>query len=225
MKKGFFIVLSSSLLFLLVMVTGCEDSGRFAASGKIGTLGPGGELTVKLAEDINARAGLNMIDFDLDEEEIDDVKYELGAELFSLSALLDWHIFDGSFHLTGGAISMDNEFTLDGTPTSSVEIGDTTYSAAQIGSLSGKAEIDGLAPYAGIGWGNPFKSKRRWGFTMDLGVAFTNSPEVDICSTGGLLSSDPTFLAELEKERKKIEDDLDSIKFYPVISLGLFYRF
>ena len=29
----------------------------------------------------------------------------------------------------------------------------------------------------------------------------------------------------LEKERKDIEDDLDSLKFYPVISMGLFYRF
>jgi hypothetical protein len=36
---------------------------------------------------------------------------------------------------------------------------------------------------------------------------------------------DPGFLAELEKERKDIEDFFDNFKIYPVIAVSFFYRF
>ncbi|MBN1974769.1 MAG: hypothetical protein JW787_14105 [Sedimentisphaerales bacterium] len=219
MSKGLCIILSLILSFLLIAGTGCQDSGRFAVAGKAGTLGLGGEFTVGLATDINARVGYNMLDYDFDEEEIDDVEYDLGVELSSISALLDWHVFDNSFHLTGGFISMDNEIDLDASPTENVEIGDTTYTPSDIGTITGSAEIDGMSPYIGIGWGNPIQSNRRWGFTLDLGVAFTDSPDVSLSSTG-IVSP-----ADLEKERQEIEDELDSFKIYPVITLGLFYRF
>ena len=210
---------------LLIIATGCQDSGRFAVAAKGSTLGVGGEFTAGLATDINARVGLNTFDIDFDDTEIDDIEYDLGVELNSISALLDWHVFDDNFHVTGGFISMNNEFNLDARPANSVEIGDITYSPTDIGYLTGQAEIDGMAPYLGVGWGNPIQSNRRWGFTLDLGVAFTDSPDVTIRSVGGLLSSDAGFLAELEKERKELEDDLDGLQIYPVISLGLFFRF
>ena len=120
---------------------------------------------------------------------------------------------------------MHNKIDLDARLNESVEIGNTIYTPAQIGTLNGSLDIDGLSPYVGIGWGNPFGGDRRWGFTLDFGVAFTDSPDASLTSVGGTFSADPTLLANLEKERKDIEDDLDSFKFYPVISLGLFFRF
>ena len=219
MNKGLFAVVVTGLFVVLILLAGCTDTGRFAVSGRGGTLGAGAEFTTKIATDINARVGLNALDFDFDDEEIDDVEYDLGIELSSFSALVDWHIFDDSFHITGGFISMNNEIDLDATPTKSVEIGDTIYTPAQIGTLSGCVDIDGLTPYLGIGWGNPFGGDRRWGFTLDLGVAFTDSPDVSLSATGAIAQAD------LEKERKDIEDDLDFIQIYPVLSLGLFYRF
>ena len=216
------------LLIALVLLScgaGCQDTGRFAVSGKSGTLGLGPELTTKLATDINVRVGFNSFDLDFDDEEIEDVEYDLGMDFSSFSALVDWHIFDDPFRISGGFISMDNEIDLDARPNENVEIGDISYSPAEIGTLNGSVDIDGLSPYLGIGWGNPFGGDRRWGFTLDFGVAFTDSPDASLTSVGGTFSADPTLLANLEKERKDIEDDLDSFKFYPVISLGLFFRF
>ncbi|MBN2182778.1 MAG: hypothetical protein JW715_12780 [Sedimentisphaerales bacterium] len=207
--------------FLLLAGTGCQDSGRFAVSGKGGTLGLGGDFTMGVTSNVNARAGFNMLDIDFDEEEIDDVEYDLGVELSSLSALLDWHVFNNSFRITGGLISMDNSINLDARPTESVEIGDNIYLPADVGTLSGSVEFDNIAPYVGIGWGNPLTSNQRWGITCDLGVAFTDSPDVALSATGLAAG----LAADIEKERKEIEDDLDSLKFYPVISFGLFYRF
>jgi hypothetical protein len=162
-----------------------------------------------------------MLDLDIDDEEIDDVDYDLGVDMRSFSALLDWHIFNDSFRISGGLISMDNEIDLDARPNTHVEIGDNTYTPAEVGTLSGSVDIDGLAPYVGIGWGNPLTSNKRWGFTCDLGVAFCDSPDVALSATGLAAG----LAADIEKERRDIEDDLDSLEFYPVISMGLFFRF
>jgi len=182
-------------------------------------LGLGGEVAAKVATDINVRFGFNDLNLDFDDKDIEDIEYDLGVDLSSVSALVDWHIFADSFKITGGFISMDNTINLDARPSENVEIGDTTYTPAQVGTLKGNLDIDGLAPYLGIGWGNPFTCSRRWGFTVDLGVAFTDSPDVSLYSTGIVSQVD------LEKERRDIEDDMDFFRIYPVLSLGLFYRF
>ena len=219
MKKPFHIFLLSFLSVLLSFGAGCQDTGRFTLSGKAGTLGVGPELTTKLATDINVRVGFNTFDYDFDDEEIDDVDYDLGIDLSSLSAIVDWHIFDDPFRISGGFISMHNTVDLDARPNKNVEIGNTIYTPADIGTLKGSLDIDGLSPYVGIGWGNPFAGKRRWGFRLDMGLAFTDSPDVKLSSTGIVT------LADLEKERRDIEDDFDFLKVYPVMSIGLFFRF
>jgi hypothetical protein len=210
-------------VFLLFCAMGCADSGGLAIMGKGGTLGLGGELASGITSDINARLGLNTVDYDFDDE-FDDVEYDIGLDFSSFSALVDWHIFGDSFRVTGGLLSMNHELDLDATPTANENIGGTVYTPAEIGTLSGDVEIDGAAPYLGIGWGNPLDRSRRWGFYCDLGVAFTDSPDVAL-SANGTLASDPAFQANLAQERDDIEDDLEPFKLYPVISLGLYYRF
>ena len=119
---------------------------------------------------------------------------------------------------------MDHTIDMKARPTASQEIGGEIYEASEIGTLKGSINVDGIAPYLGIGWGNPFAGERRWGFTFDLGAAFTSSPDVKL-KANGTLATNSIFLENLEKERQDIEDDIDFIKIYPVISLGLYYRF
>jgi hypothetical protein len=223
MRKELNAVLFLILSALLSCGMGCADSGGLAVSGKAGTLGLGGELTTGITSNVNARVGLNALDLDF-EDELDDVEYDLGLDLSSFSALVDWHIFDSSFRISGGFLSMNNELDLDARPTAPEEIGGALYTPAEIGTLSGSVDVDGLAPYVGIGWGNALDRDKRWGLYFDLGVAFTDSPDVAL-SANGSRASDPIFQADLARERDDIEDDLEPLKFYPVISLGLFYRF
>jgi hypothetical protein len=210
-----------SILFLSVM--GCADSGGLAVLGKGGTLGFGGELATGVTSDINARLGLNTFDADFDDE-FDDVEYDIGLDFSSFSALIDWHVFSDSFRVTGGFLSLNHELDLDATPTVSQEIGGTIYQPSDIGTLSGDVEVDGIAPYIGIGWGNPLDRKKKWGFYCDFGVAFTDSPDVSL-SANGTLASDPAFQADLAEERDEIEDYLEPFEFYPVLSVGLYVRF
>jgi hypothetical protein len=207
------------LSILLSCGAGCTDTGSFAASGKAGTLGLGGELTTAITPNINARFGGNTLDLDIGKEEIDDIEYDIGLDFSSFSALADWHVFNDSFRISGGVLVLDHKFNLDARPTTDQKIGDKTYTSEEIGTISGCVEINDAAPYFGIGWGNPLTNSERWGFTCDLGVAFTNSPDVTLTSSGSVPRE------EMEKERKKMEDDLDEYKFYPVIAISFFYRF
>jgi len=89
--------------------------------------------------------------------------------------------------------------------------------------LYGSIESDDVAPYVGIGWGNPLTTDRRWGFTCDFGVAFTDSPDVSIYARGG--TEPEGFDEELDKLETDVEDFFDEFKLYPVIALSFFYRF
>ena len=215
------VILLLILSILLSCGAGCTDSGRFAVSGKTSTLGFGGEFTTALTSNINARVGINALDLDIGEKEITDIEYDIGLDFSSFSALADWHVFNNSFRISGGIISIDNKADLEANGPSGIfhEIGDVEYDWDDIGTLSGSVEIDDIAPYVGIGWGNPFTSGKRWGFTCDFGVAFTSSPDVTLTATG-LVPAE-----ELEKERQNIEDELDKFRFYPVIAVSFFYRF
>ena len=81
-----------------------------------------------------------------------------------------------------------------------------------------------IAPYLGIGWRSAFGKEQRWGLLTDLGVAFLGRPKVALSATGPL-ASNPTFLGDLAREEEELEDDLDLLRFYPIFSISLFYRF
>jgi hypothetical protein len=211
------------LSIFLIYGAGCTDTGKYAVSGKASTLGLGGEFTTAIKPDINVRVGYNMLDIDFDDEEIEDVEFDVGVDLSSFTALLDWYVFNGSFRLSGGLISMDNEIDLEARPTEDIEIGDIHFAPDEVGYLYGSIENDEVVPYIGIGWGNPLTAGRRWGFTCDFGVAFTSSPDVTLDARGG--SNPPELDEELAKEKADIEDFFDDFELYPVIALNFFYRF
>lgn len=218
------VILLLILSILLTFGTGCTDTGRYAVSGKTSTLGLGGEFTTAVTSNVNARVGLNALDIDLDEE-IEDVEFDLGIELSSFSALADWYVFNNSFRISGGIISMDNEVDLKATGPSGElqEIGDVEYDWSEIGTLYGSIESDDVAPYIGIGWGNPLTHHKRWGFTCDFGVAFSDSPDVTLEARGG--THPPGFDEELAKQKSDIEEFFDDFDIYPIIAINFFYRF
>lgn len=221
MKRNAILLLILSIL--LSCGAGCTDTGRYAVSAKTSTLGLGGEFTTAVRSNINARVGINALDIDFDDQEIEDVEFDLGIDLSSYSVLVDWYAFNSSFRISGGIISMDNEVDLEARPTEDIEIGDVYYTPAEVGTLYGSIESDEVAPYIGIGWGNPLTHKRRWGFTCDFGVAFTDSPDVTLAARGG--TEPPGFDEELAKLKGDIEDFFDKFKLYPVIAVSFFYRF
>lgn len=88
----------------------------------------------------------------------------------------------------------------DGVNESTTTIGNTVYTSAQVGALNGKLDFDKVAPYVGIGWGNPFGKSSRWSISLDLGTMLQDSPNVEL-NANGLLASNAAFMADLNREK------------------------
>lgn len=200
-----------------------QDIGRFAISVKAGTLGIGLEGIARINSNLNARLGVNTFEYDYSGTE-DDIKYDFDLELLSVSTLFDWHPFSNAFRISAGGLYNQNSLDMTAKPTASYKIGDTTYTAAEVGSLAGELDFDDINPYIGIGWGNAVGKNKQWSFSFDLGVVYQGSPKVKL-SANGSLSGDAAFQTNLAREEQSLEDELEDFQFYPVISFGICYSF
>ncbi|NHQ60889.1 hypothetical protein G9409_09920 [Chlorobium sp. BLA1] len=213
-----------SLLSLCLSPSAFADTGDVAGTLKGGTLGLGAEVTVGLTSSINARAGFNTLNYDGSTTE-SDIKYDYTLKLQSIPLLLDWHPFDASgFRLSSGAVFNSNKVNATGAPQGTYTIGGTTYTTAQIATLSGDVTFNNVSPYAGIGWGNAVGTDSGLSIALDLGVVFQGTPNVSLAASGPI-ATDATFKTNLAKETTDLESNIKSLKYYPVISLGLAYKF
>lgn len=195
----------------------------WAIGAKAGTLGIGGEIVTDIVPDVHIRGSFQWLDFGFDAE-FDDIDYDVDVEFLNPMLLLDWYPFAGGFRISAGVLFNGSDIDLEATSDEPVEIGDTLYDPSEFGSVVGESEFDDVAPYVGIGFGNPLSSDGRWGFSADAGVAFIGSPNVNLRITGPF-ADNAALLADLAEEEEEIEDDLDRLRVYPVLSLTLYYRF
>jgi len=223
MKVKFAVVLAVVFLIAFEAPRLFAEDGRFALSAKAGTLGIGLEAAANLNSNFNARLGFNIFEYDYDGTE-SNIKYDFELGLLTFAGLVDWFPFEQGFRLTGGLMVNNNDLDMKATASGSYDIGGTTYTAAEVGTLKGELDFNDFAPYIGLGWGNPFGRESNWSFNFDLGVMFQGSPDVSF-STDGTLSNNAAFRTNLEREKQDLEGELDDFEYYPVISFGVTYRF
>ncbi len=193
------------------------EAQQIGASGHVSTLGIGGNLALGLSPIFGVRAGLSVQPWE-PEREIDDVAVTASFSSPVYSLLVDFHPFMGSFHLTGGMIQFGDNISMVGTPVRPVEVNGVTYQPSEVGSVTAVIVTKKRTPYLGIGWGSPAKSA--FGVTFDVGVAFQGRPGLQVTADGPF-AGDPLFQANLDAEVARLEDDISSFKYYPVVSIGL----
>ncbi|TGG94506.1 MAG: hypothetical protein ERJ67_02545 [Aphanocapsa feldmannii 277cV] len=200
----------------------------------------------------SARALVNHYDFDYDLEESDN-KYKGDLKLSSFGLLLDARPFRNGWKISGGALINNNDFSAStsGTVGVDIDINGQNYSSDLNGNLDANIDFDEIAPYLGIGW-NSRQGKSGLSFFWDAGVLFHGAPKLQ--ASGSLASNDfgyncnfdinengtatltgnncdalqaqyETLKEDLENEHESLQDELDKFKIYPVISLGISYRF
>ncbi|PQA88490.1 hypothetical protein [Hyphococcus luteus] len=189
-----------------------------------GTDGIGADAFYKISPFVAARAGFRYADISISKT-IDDVRYDLDFGFTGGLAALDIHPFANGFRVSGGAYFSGRNVDLGATPARPVEIGDRTYTPAEVGVLTGSSDWNNAAPFLGLGFNNGLNAVKRFGFQAMLGAAYIGDPDVTLEATGGLLASDPTFQADLDKEEQRLADDLDDFPFHPILSLGFTVRF
>ena len=191
---------------------------------RVGTPGIGADLVQGLGERLNLRLNYNGGSYTY-KNTLDGVKYSVDLDLGTAGLLLDWHPLGGEFRFTLGGFYNMNELSGKATPTDDTDIGDLTFTPAQIGTLRAKADFHGAAGYAGLGFGNAVRPGSRWTVMFDLGVLFYQDPDFSL-SADGPYADNAIFRQELKKEEQKIKDDyISQATWYPVLSLGLAFRF
>ena len=206
------------------------SAGRSRAEGialglKAGTLGAGLDLTVGLAPSFNLRVGAQGFSLSRTFTQ-EDVPYDGKADLRSAWLLLDVHPGGKGTRLSIGGVYSRNKVTGTSNESGTVTINGVTYPVASVGTIDGEAKANDLCPYFGLGWGNAVQPGSRVRFAFDIGVFYQGAPKISLTAhpvNPALVP--PTFFADLEKERRKVEDDGSKYKFYPVVNLGFSYRF
>jgi hypothetical protein len=204
------------------MAATAEGSGAIAA--RLSTLGVGAEVIAPLSDRVNLRLALNHGGIEYKDTH-DDIDYQVDARLRSGGAMLDWHPTGGRFRFSVGAFYNGNELDGEARPREPTTIGLFEFTPEQIGTLSADVKFAKLAGYAGIGFGNAARTDRGWTVLFDLGVLFYSSPDFTL-TADGTLAGHPFFEANLQRERDSIEDDyVRAARVYPVVSIGLGFRF
>ncbi|MGB3208565.1 MAG: hypothetical protein WBB28_26560 [Crinalium sp.] len=209
---------------VIIEPTTARPRGGFAVTPKIGTLGAGVDLTKGISNNLNARLGVSGFGFGVDASE-SDIDYNADLKLFNVTGLADFYPFGGGgLRVTGGVAYQDNRIDATGEAKNGrFQIGDRTFTSQEVGQLKAKASFpNSIAPYLGIGFGNPVR-RQGLGFSLDLGVMFAGSPEVELRATNQDVNQN--LRTEIEKERKDLEDDLNGLGVYPVLSVGVSYGF
>ena len=196
-----------------------------ALAPKAGTTGIGADLTIGIARSWNLRVGAQGYSRSETRTE-QQIEYDADLKLVSGEILLDLHPGGRGFRISGGVIVNGNAVTAVSSENAVYTINGVQYPVGLVGRLRGRVDTNDIAPYLGIGWGNAVAPGSRWRFALDAGAFYQGKPKVSLTAEPLIPALVPPRLAQdLEAERRKIEDDVDSYRFYPVLSIGVSYRF
>jgi hypothetical protein len=185
-----------------------------------GTMGAGGELRWRFLDHFGIRGGGDYFQYTY-HGDIESAKYEAKFRLQSEVVTLDWYPWKNrSFYVSVGALFNQNRLTGTSDSFQKVNIGGGSYTLNPGDYLQLKVEQEPINPYLSIG-GNffYFDHAHHWSLGGELGVVYSGSPNVTLDSNAGIP------LANLEKERKNIEDKAKDFQLWPVLKLALTYSF
>ena len=212
---------AAAFVFLLTAGNAAMADNNFGVGIKAGTLGIGVEGRWQPLPYMDLRAGINNYDYD-DNGSQAGVNYDATLNLDTLYATANLRFPLSPFRVTAGLFSNGNELNMSSVDSPDFDIGGTTYTSAEVGTLSSTTSFGSTAPYFGVGY--DFSLLNKIGLNLDLGVLWQGEPEVSL-TADGLLASDNAFLSSLEAERLELEDEVSDYKAWPVVSLGFVFNF
>lgn len=221
---------AAALLLLFSIPAGAD----VAIGARASTLGVGAELTVGLTPQLNGRVGIGGFNYTDERREVSDIEYDAEARLRNATALLDWHPGGRGFRLTAGVVWNGTEVEGNSLPpaSGSYDIGGVLVPVEILGTLDAEADFDPVVPYVGLGWGNAVRTDQKLGFSFEIGAMFAG--EADIELTPRLPADSPIATNPLARQALQIlldreeadwEEEVAEYDIYPVVSIGLTYKF
>ena len=207
---------------------------------KVGLLGAGAEIAARVNHHSSVRAGFNILGYSRSFDK-DGINYAGHLSFRTFEAHYDYYPWAGKFHISGGLLDyIGDPITARALvpANSNFSLGSQQYyTQGNQAFATGRVNFHQVSPTVTVGWGNLVRENHHWSFPVELGVAFQGSPKSTLGVSGTICSdpvnaatcvnaaTDPTVQSDLTAEQTKINKNMEPFKFYPIISLGVGYRF
>lgn len=217
-----------------------SDSGTFGIGVKVSTYGAGAETAVRVTHRTNLRAGFNVIEYSRDFNK-DGIPYSGQLNFKTFEAHYDFFPFAGSFHISPGVLV----YTADPITATATMPGGHSFSLGGVDYVSdpadpvsgtGKITFNRAAPTVTVGFGNLVSRKEGHHFSVpfEVGVAFQGAPKASLSLAGSACDptllvchsvTDPAIQSNVVAEQTKVNNSMSFFKAYPIVSIGIGYKF
>jgi hypothetical protein len=218
------------------------SSKPFSAVGvavKAGIGGIGFDLATPLARHFNLRAGASFFNYGLTSSD-NGIHYSGTLSLQTANASLDYFPFHGTFRLSPG-VTFYNGNHISGSAMvpggQSFTLNGADYVSSTTDPVSGAGYLElgeKAAPSFTLGWGNMIpRHGGHWSVPFEIGFKYIQRPLVTLSLTGSAcqdgvcrpVATDPETQANIQGEQKTLNNDLAALRFFPIVSLGVSYKF
>jgi len=191
--------------------------------GQVGTEGAGIGFAYALNARVNARTEVDGFSFSHNFD-AGGIRYDARIKLLHTGEYIDFFPAPtvAPVRLTVGVLTGND--TIDGTATGlngSVNINGTSYAAAGE-SIHAKATFPTVRPYVGIGLGHTPTAQKGFSMFADVGVAF-GRPHLDYDVPADIVAA--AGQANVDAEKQALQDKVNNARFYPIVKVGVTYRF
>lgn len=234
--------ISSLECALLAAIPPMHALSHFAVGINAGSLGLGVEAATPLANRINLRAGVNLFDYSQSLLQ-KGITYNANLTLLSVQASVDWFPYGGGFHISPGVMLYNGNHVNANlaVPIGTViNLDNVNYYSDPADPLAGSAKI--TFPFAGpqltVGFGNmiPRKPGKHITVPFELGAVYFGTGTALLnftgtaCTTLGSVNcmpvnSFPRFQADVAAEQATIQKNLNYARFFPILRIGVSYKF
>ncbi len=218
-----FPVLAAALASAPLSLSAQGSTQDMAVTVRAGTQGIGGEVSKLVVPHVGIRVGGEFFTINASHTQ-SDISYQFSFKLHSFNALLDLYPSPrGSFHLTAGLVTNPLTATGTGQPSGGTfTINGHDYSSTEVGTLTAGLKFASAAPYLGLGFGTPASKKGGIFFALDLGVRI-GKPTFTLSATGA--SGNAQLASDIAAQQNKSQTDVNKIFGWPVVAIGVGYRF
>lgn len=218
-----------SAVYLTLACTPIIANGQAAIEAHAGLQGMGLGIVAKISDRANFRLGGNYLNTRVTITE-SDVEYKARQEWRNAPLLIDFFpSAGGSFRLTGGVLFNGNKFSVESRPNSFgfLDLNNRTYSSTQVPSVTGTVKFNTVAPYLGVGWGNPVAAGRNWGFLVDLGLTYQGRAKASLSAQCGAVSAAlcAQVVSDANAEAEALQRDLKDYRWLPFVQVAVTKRF
>jgi hypothetical protein len=216
-----------------------SSGSRFALAFRTSTLGLGADIGVRVADHVNLRIGFSGFNYSRTVSD-GNIPYVGVLRLRSLQAMAEWFPWHGGFHLSPGLLLYDGNRVTAKALFSKAQIlssGTNTFTSDPRDPITGAARssMRKVAPMILAGFGSVVPRTRHFGISVDFGVVFQGLPSTSFVMLGSAcdpkgqhcskVAADSDIQSDIREGEQTMQDDLSIMRFYPIASVSLGYRF